>query len=66
MGRRDRQLGIGRDITRRDFLNVVSIAVTTRLSPVAGRLLSPTAHLIRPHLPGCEALTTGLGRRHTR
>ena len=31
MSRRDRQLGMGRDITRRDFLNGVSIAVTSSL-----------------------------------
>ena len=36
MGRRDRQLGIGRDITRQDFLNGVSIAVTSSLVSCSG------------------------------
>ncbi len=36
MGRRDRQLGMGRDITRRDFLNGVSIAVTSSLVSCSG------------------------------
>ena len=31
---RDRELGMNRDITRRDFLNGVSIAVGDRFSPL--------------------------------
>ena len=41
MDKRDRQLGMGADITRRDFLNGVAVAVGASLLPGCGRSGEP-------------------------
>ncbi len=61
MNSRDRRLGLDRAISRRDFLNGISVAIGASLLPACGRSDGPIAHLSAPYYPPAE---TGMRGSH--
>ena len=61
MKRKDRQLGMGRDITRRDFLNGTSIAVVGSLLATPLSLLDDLGMVLARFLTP-ERIARGFGR----
>ncbi|MCH8059197.1 MAG: NAD(P)-binding protein [Proteobacteria bacterium] len=61
MNSRDRRLGLGRAISRRDFLNGISVAIGASLLPACGRNDGPIADLPAPYYPPAE---TGMRGSH--
>ena len=51
MNSRDRRLGLDRAISRRDFLNGISVAIGVSLLPACGRSDGSIAHLPAPYYP---------------
>lgn len=54
MNKRDRRLGMDRAISRRDFLNGMSIAIGASLLPACGRNAGPLAELPAAYYPPAE------------
>ena len=61
MNSRDRRLGMDRAISRRDFLNGISVAIGASLLPACGRNDGPIADPPAPYYPPAE---TGLRGSH--
>ncbi len=61
MNSRDRRLGLDRAISRRDFLNGISVAIGASLLPACGRNDGPIADLSAPYYPPAE---TGMRGSH--